>query len=428
MTSYSINAYTNAYQPKWSKPSAPSMEETLVRAAASHFMRTSPSRTATAPYDQLPENYSKTMANVFKSFNDLSKAALQLTKSNSALNQRTVDTGTSKAFGATAKSGAALAAYQVGVKQTAAAQQNTGGLFHSSGTGAFAAGTHAMKLTLANGKSAAISVHVKAGDTNETVLKNLAGAINNSSLGVKAQAVTAKQNDGTTQTKLVLTASKTGTEAAFSLSDTSGNLAAASGGDQVSTVAKNAEYTVNDQNYTSQSNNVSLDNGKVTLTLQSANAKPETLRIQGDLSAAASDVKGFVKAYNDTLRTLKSASGIPANQKWYTDLTQQSSRANLREIGITVNPDKTLRLDEEKLTKALSAKSDSAQFALTGPGGLVSRVGAQAKTAGSSPLAQYFTSASAASTSRPYEFNLYQSMMNFQFPSMNYGNFMNLYT
>ncbi|PWK11496.1 flagellar filament capping protein FliD [Tumebacillus permanentifrigoris] len=412
MNSYRINSSTNPYSTNW---------------AASPYTRTTKPTLPTTSFDPFQKNYSKAMSSVFQSFTSLSKVVGNLTdKTDNVLNKRAVDTGDSKFFSATAKQGASIASYQVGVKQIATAQQNTGGLFQSNGTGAFSNGTHSMKLALSDGKSVNVSVNVKSGESNETVLKNMAGAINSSNLGVKAQAVTAKQSDGTTQTRLVVTSAKTGTDAGFKLTDTSGNLAAATGANTVSTTAKNAEYSVNGKSYTSQSNEVTLDDGKVALSLKGATAKLETLRVKSDTQAVTSGVKEFVKAYNETLTTLKSNSGFAINKKWHNELTQQSTRADLSKIGITVNADHTLRVDEAVLTKAASTHFDQVQNALTGPRGLIARVGVQAQKTSASQMAQYFESARPTDSVHVDEYSRYQNMMNFQFSSMNQGNFMNL--
>lgn len=133
---------------------------------------------------------------------------------------------------------------------------------NSSDNSAISSGLNTIALKVgANTKN--ISFTIDNNDTNQSSLKKMASAINFAKTGVTA-SVSTDTKTGTSFLKM--TSDKTGTENIFSISDVNGNAATASGASSITTQAQNAEYTLDGKQYTSQSNTISTDNGKVQST------------------------------------------------------------------------------------------------------------------------------------------------------------------
>lgn len=303
-------------------------------------------------------------------------AGLGTANTGNAFDRRIVESTNTTALAATAKDKASKATYQIQVSQLAQSQQNTGTALVSGANGltsGFAAGENTFSLTV-GGVAKELQFSVQAGDSNKTALTNMASAINNAKFGVSAQVVDATAG-GVTSSKLVLTAAKSGTDSAFSLADISGNAVAQSGAANQTAAARNAQYSVNGTAQTSQSNAITLDNNKVTVTLKAITTQTEKLAVKADNDAIIKNITEFAKAYNSAVGVLQDNTGTLSN-KLLRDLTRSSSdnRIALADMGITVQSDKTLAVDQDKLEKALSSQPDRVTRLIGGAGGLASQV------------------------------------------------------
>lgn len=96
---------------------------------------------------------------------------------------------------------------------------------------------------------------------------------------------------------------------------------------------------------------------------------------KSDSSAIVSAVKDFADKYNDTVDTLQDNSDL-VNKRLFKNLTQAASdnKSRLGDIGITINKDKTLTVDTDKLKEAISSNLAGVKNALGSVGGLASKV------------------------------------------------------
>ncbi len=333
---------------------------------------------------QQPSMMANTMTTFTNYANQLWQAStpLQADNSGNVFNQRVTTSSDSNAVTAQALTGATVATYNVGVTQVAAAQQNVGGALTSSATTGLAAGNYTFNLNV-NNTNYAVSFNVNAGDTEQTVLNNMAQAINATGASVTASV----SNDTTAGTsKLVIDANNTGTTNAFTLSDVTGNAVSYTGAGTTTTAATNASYSVNGVSYTSSSNSVYLDNGNVTLNL-SGTTSNATVSVATDNQAISSAINNFVTAYNNLLNY------VNANQQYINpevaiDLSgaYNEQLPALEAAGITQNPDQTLAVNQTTLNNALQNDLGSVQAAFSGLGGLAVEVGSQSQQIASNPL------------------------------------------
>lgn len=288
-------------------------------------------------------------------------------------------------FGLDPQAGATASTYNVSVNQLAVAQQNIGTSLASNSITSLTPGTYSFTVQV-GGKQYNISFNVNQGDTNQTVLNNMAQAINSADMGITAIV----NNDpylGTSQ--LVLNANSTGTNNAFTLTDVTGNAVSYTGANTVSVAAANATYTINGVSNTSQSNTIYLDNNNLAITFNKT-VSNVTVTVTHDIQAISNSINNFVNEYN------KMITYVNQNQQYISPLvtselvqSYEYQAANLQAIGITQNPDMTLSIDQNTLNSALQNNFNTVQTAFAGYNGLAVNVGQLAEQIAESPLTAY---------------------------------------
>ncbi|WP_368639253.1 flagellar filament capping protein FliD [Castellaniella ginsengisoli] len=241
-----------------------------------------------------------------------------------------------------------------------------------------------------------------------TSLNDLVSAINaDPDIGVNATIV----NDGTpgSQYRLLLTSRETGTQNAVTNITVDGNaeldafLGYAGGGSTAGVTvqdASDAEFTINGIAVTSQSNTIDDVIDGVKLTLNQTTSSAASLSLTRDDSVAKKAVEDFVSSYNSLLGTIKTLTAYNTEAQTSAALTGDSlarsvqtrmrdaisgafdatDSTTLSKIGITTDP-KTgeLKIDNDKLTKALSENLDGVKSLFTSGTGIGSRVDAAAE-------------------------------------------------
>lgn len=248
---------------------------------------------------------------------------------------------------------------------------------------------------------------------NKTTLSSLISEINNND---KAQAY-AYWDDATG--KLSITSKKEGasyinieagtsnftdvmgfTESKW---DADGNVVSSKMFTDAQEIGQNAIFSVNGTTMTSTSNVVTSDISRmdgITLTLKRANTEEDgntTLKVSQDTTGLKDAINEFIKAYNSAMAKTEEVTATGAALHGETSLTSlsrtlrnyaNSSNASnggvyklLSDIGISTaaadgkNLDANtyeLKLDEEKLMKALEENPESVKSILTGEGGVLS--------------------------------------------------------
>ncbi|MBC7454175.1 MAG: flagellar filament capping protein FliD [Massilia sp.] len=252
-------------------------------------------------------------------------------------------------------------------------------------------------------------------DDSNNSLAGIRDAINKAAIGVTATIV---NDGGSSPYRLALTSQKTGEAASMKISvaDTapgnglSGLLANDPAGVQSmaqTSAAQNAQLTIDGIAVSKASNAISDVIGGVTLNLLKTNPDTATaITIARDTASVTTAVNTFVKAYNDISQNLRDAGAYNAATKTAAILNGEASvRAiqtqvrtiltssvaggasafsRLSEIGVTLQKDGLLAVDNTKLSSAMSTNfSDFAGlFAAAGKSGdsLVSYTGFSPET------------------------------------------------
>ena len=283
--------------------------------------------------------------------------------------------------------------YTLQVTQLAQAQSlSTDGV--ASKTTALGTGT----LTLQVGTASAVSITL---DSSNNTLEGIRTAINASGAGVTASIV----NDGSdTPYRLVLTSDSTGTESAMTVTYTSTDSTDeasslfgydGSSGNMTQTVeALDAELTLNGISITSQSNTVEDAVQGVTLNL-SATGSSQTLTISQDTDTIYDAISAFVTAYNSYVSSVDTLTAYDADADTAGELLGDSTTRRistelssdlytaigsgtfsyLSQLGISLEVDGTLQIDEDTLTSALTDNIDAVSEFFIGSDGTSGFIG-----------------------------------------------------
>ncbi|WP_010628898.1 flagellar filament capping protein FliD [Halomonas sp. KM-1] len=290
---------------------------------------------------------------------------------------------------AAAKSDAPPGRYSVNVDKLATAQSIVANGVESR-TAKLGAGQ--ITLTLGNGTSKEIAI-----DPAKSSLEDVRKAINDSKSGVTATIV----NDGQDKPhRLVITSNKTGTESAVT-AEFSGELAAHLGaGAEITVHAQNASLTVNGIQITSQTNQVEGAIQGVTLDLEEKTKEDGsvTVVVERNTLAIREGISGFVKAYNDLRKTVSELTSFNADTGAAGELlgdgalrtvesrlrgvlsggVEQGELRMLSDLGITLQRDGTLKLDEEKMSGLVAGNPQALASFFAGEnkaGGLSGKLG-----------------------------------------------------
>ncbi len=261
-------------------------------------------------------------------------------------------------------------AYKVNVTQIATAQTSASTQLDSDTAGIAGSGT----LTLQAGSGSPINVDYDATDS----LSTIAAKINAQAGGIASASVL---YDGS-KYRLVVDSKQTGSAGAIAFSDSGSSLAM---GTQVA--AQDAKLTVNGLDVTRSSNSVSDVIPGLTLALNDVSAGPVTLSVTGDNSATASKLSALIDAYNSVVRNVNSQttySGAKLGPETLfgdrsvvalrqnlgsvlsTSYTANGATTSVGMIGIKLNSDGTLTLDQDKLTAALQKDPKAVQNLFVG--------------------------------------------------------------
>lgn len=308
------------------------------------------------------KSYSSTMADVMESANALRDV-------NSSGVTKKMDVSSSDAAVATVSQRYPARTEQdfsLQVSQIAASQQNVSAGVKSSDRAA-----DNMNFTV-NGAAGSVAVNVSAlkddgtAKTNKDMLNEAVKQINAGKTGVTA-SLTEKNGVST----LTLSSDKTGTSSAFTVA---GDMGAAAGADAVQTEAQNAQYSVTSnkvtRDYTSESNDITLDTGKIAATLKGTGES--TVSVRPDSSKIVSAVEDLIDSYNGARKFLSANAdhGVGVENQYSKFERALLDSKSMEKLGISKNKDGSLSLDKDVLTKSLKEDPKITQELISGSNGL----------------------------------------------------------
>ena len=280
---------------------------------------------------------------------------------------RTAETSNEGVLTASVAAGAVVSNHtriDVNVRQIATGQENTSAALDAD-ENSFG-DRFSISITDNVGRTTAFNVDLGENADNRSALQDMAAQINASETGIRATVVE-DEEAGTVSLQLV--GSRTGeTAGRFTVNDES-----AANLDNVTSAATNAQFTVNGTDFTSQTNEVTLQQG-VTATLNETGSTQVTFRT--DASTAVGSVQSFVDNFN-SLRASAAGSDTLTRQ---LDQVARNFSGTLGFSGIEMNSEGRLAItDESRLTQAISDGSFARNF--QGVGSLGDRLNNVSSTA-----------------------------------------------
>jgi flagellar hook-associated protein 2 len=305
------------------------------------------------------------MANLQSAAGELAKASLWT--------KNTATSSASDAVAVTASATAAAGSYRVEVTELATAQSLASAANAAGSTAVIGTGT----LSIQVGSGSAVAVEITSADQT---LEGIRSKINAANAGVSASIV--RDAAGA---RLVLTSRTTGAANTVTVTTSGGDggLAALTNAGGLSQIqpALDAAFTVNGLPLTSASNTLTNVVDGITLTLAKKGTGPVTVTVGSDSAAMKKSVTDFVSAYNDVSRYLAQQTNYDESSKAagalqgdrtavglegkLRALLQQSSPASsvyseLSDIGLELQRDGTLKVNDSKLTAAVQNPAELA--------------------------------------------------------------------
>jgi len=257
----------------------------------------------------------------------------------------------------------------INVLQTAQAQANHGDRLVSTDR-AVDSGVFRFEVE-ANGRTHAFAINVLDSDNNTSVQQMMARAINNANIGVTA-STQQSMVEGERTTTLNLTG-QTGAGNGFSVTDTTGGLAAAMGVTTANQQARDARFTINGgEERTSTSNEINIAAGVIATLTGEGEANITFGRYAGNMVGAAREL---VNALNSALRNTNANDGR-GSRRFVEDIhgMNRTFASQLSRVGIEVQNNGALAINEDRLRASAENGSLARLFDDRGFGARVERI------------------------------------------------------
>ncbi len=185
---------------------------------------------------------------------------------------------------------APVGTYEINVSQLARPQINAGNWLNVTSYD-FSPGDYTFRISV-GGVERYVSVSVTSDMNNLQVLNEMASAINELGIGLRATVEISED-----QARLVITG-ESGEENAFSIEDVTGNLVSIAGASNTVQTAQNLVYSVNGTVYENSENVIDVIPGVTLEVLEEGNY---TVEVGYDVSRIREVVEEFVNAFNQAL-------------------------------------------------------------------------------------------------------------------------------
>ena len=291
-------------------------------------------------------------------------ARLSMLSEGNVFDARAVLSANEAAITGTAHPGTARQDFMVRVAQVASAQMNLSSGLGATATTSIVPGANALTIT-SGGASRTVTFEASATSTNLETLNAMAARINAADFGAEA----AVRQDGTTL-RLELRAATSGAEAGFTITDTAGNAVTALAADTVVVEAGDAEVEVNGVTVTSPTNTVELGDGAVTLQVQQTTAAPVSVAVASDVSLIVEVTQGLADKLN-TLADQIERGDPSVGQRARAALVRPIRRRAeiLEQIGIQLDRGNRVKVDAERLARAIRHSPETVEARIGGPKG-----------------------------------------------------------
>lgn len=259
--------------------------------------------------------------------------------------------------------------FDIGISQLASEQINTGRFLPKDSTG-LPAGNYAFDLRT-NGQEFEFQFSIYQDDRNFDVQEKLEKLINKAGIGISASIIDDAQNRSAIVLSSNHTGLRTGESSQFEVYENTNDLAKGSvdylGLDKISSPATNAHFTLNGEERTSISNKFTVG-GKFELQLKNTTTIGEGIHVgvKKDNEALMNHITSLIDSYNSFVleATEKEAQKFKGD-KLKSELIgiARQHMAGIEDIGIKLEGNGSLSIDEELLKQAVSSPDSAITIA-----------------------------------------------------------------
>ncbi|MBE5943841.1 MAG: hypothetical protein E7258_02865 [Lachnospiraceae bacterium] len=242
------------------------------------------------------------------------------------------------------------------VKTLAKEQINTGNYLPQDDK-ALSAGSYTFTLSTIN-SSSHFNITVGKDDTNSDIQQRISQYINNRNLGINASVVSDGKNSA-----IMLSSKESGVPSTddglhFSL-EAAGepNIVDAFGLDKVTTPPSNSQFTINGEEHTSTSNQISI-NQIIELDFHKPTSNPVHISFIPDTNVSISQIDMFVDAYNNLVDLSEDSRHVnPGSRSLYRDISVivDKHKEELESAGLSLSEDNKLIKNDEQLLKSIQS-------------------------------------------------------------------------
>lgn len=252
------------------------------------------------------------------------------------------------------------------VTALASNQENLGYALPSNERAGLPNDTYSFDLSI-NDLSYEFQFSVREGDTNSDVLGRLSRLINNANVGVKADIL----EDGKGSSALRLSSENigapSGKENIFTVSDDNTSKAKGAveylGIDYVSKAPSNAKFLLNGEERSASSNHFTIDRTyEVTLNgVHQYEGQAAQIGLKTDMESMTENVGKLISGYNNFIKTASEYRALhPSSSKLMNEMDRIVSyyKGGLNSIGIDVDAEGRMNMDNDEFKSALSSDTD----------------------------------------------------------------------
>ena len=287
---------------------------------------------------------------------------------------------------AVVEEGAERQEFELEIEELARAQEDISAEFERDGLD-FETGEFELRFEQA-GMEETINLEVDEDDTNIEVLESLEEEINALELDISAEVIEEDE-----QVSLEIISDEVGSQEEFIIEDVGeeGDLLPQL---ELGTVTEASDAVVEvagleSDDFEVLGDEIRLDGGEVEIT--ALDIGEVTVGIESDIEAIQAGIEDFVSTFNEAINFIEDSvtnGDLDHLQDRFTNLARFES-SDLRSIGVEVNREGELSIDEERLEDSLSGDVDQVEGRLGGRIGFASQVERVAEDALRTPPSQF---------------------------------------
>jgi len=323
------------------------------------------------------DGFQKALSDVTKRANKLRSAAEGVQGNERATRRRDVQSSNAEVASVRVEAGQSVGIFELKVKQVAAAQENRGEKLKAETSGIFDSGRQFVEAQVGS-ETKRLSVSVAPNEQTSISLEKMATAINESELSLEADIELSGDGGGV---QLVIAATQTGTDAAFSIRDVVGSLVEKTGAGNVSQPAGNANFSVNGKDQELPGNQFVVDSGRIEINLeQTGDTEISVVRNHEAIFGAVDRLLVEMNHFRDSL--VRSKASLNEDIAVEFDRHMEEVAENLESLGLefTTNAGtadavpSTLSLDSASLLAVAQDQPGEFENAIAGEDGLAGRM------------------------------------------------------